>query len=110
MKKILLLFFISINVFSQEKYEAFEFDGKFGVVNTNTLEEFVVPAFETYAPVFNADVALTLKRELYLFDKITGEQKKFTSHYDVFYTSSYDKYFYFKVFRKKPYRVNTRLL
>ncbi|WP_177761207.1 hypothetical protein [Flavobacterium sp. I3-2] len=100
MKKLLLLLFVSINAFAQEKYEAFEFEGKFGVVNTNTLEEFVIPTFDSYAPVFEDDVAVTQKAELYLFDKMTGEQKKFTSHYDIFYSSSNEKYFYFKEDKK----------
>ena len=91
MKKMLLfvLFFITTINYSQTNYEAFKYNGKFGVVHRNTLEELIEPSFEYFKPIFNDAIVLTNGKPVfkkvetlyYFFDKSTGERVEYSSPY-----------------------------
>ena len=95
MKKFLLLLFVSINAFAQEKYEAFQYENKFGIVNKENLEEYLEPKFEEYAPIFTDVLAFVNKDVFYFFNKETGESISYRKKDEFLYLKNRSKYFHF---------------
>ncbi|MBA5792658.1 hypothetical protein H1R17_01310 [Flavobacterium sp. xlx-214] len=74
MKNIILILSI-INFFygyPQEKYQAFQYENKFGVVDKTSLEEIVPPTYASFAPVFQDVLAFVDKDKFYFYDENTG--------------------------------------
>ncbi|WP_177761226.1 hypothetical protein [Flavobacterium sp. I3-2] len=95
MKKFILLLFVSINAFAQEKYEAFQYENKFGIVNKENLEEYLEPKFEEYAPIFTDVLAFVNKDIFYFFNKETGESISYKTKDEYLYLKNRSKYFHF---------------
>lgn len=81
MKKLttLILLFHCVMTFAQNTYEVFQYDGKYGVVNTSTLTEFVEPKFENWNDWFKDAVALRNGQEYTFYNKTTGKDESFTN-------------------------------
>lgn len=80
MKKyvLLILGFISMQVVGQNNYEAFQFEDKFGVVETNTLNEFIAPAFNSQNDYFTP-ITLINFPEYTFINRTTGEKETYTT-------------------------------
>lgn len=74
MKKMLLLAMICLNsiVSAQKNYELFSFESKNGVVETNSLDEFIAPTFPDYSRTFDA-IGLVDGSKYTFVDRKTGD-------------------------------------
>lgn len=87
--------FSFFSTYSQEKYEAFQYENKFGIVNKETLEEFLKPEFEKFAPIFTDVLALVNKDDFYFYNKETGENTTYKTKDEFLYLRNSNKYFHF---------------
>ena len=96
MKKITILFlsFFSLSVIAQEKYEAFQYEGKFGVVEINILNEFIEPTYSDRNSYFDP-ITLLNGLEYTFIDRITGKAESYTStNEELRFNGNYYKHFY----------------
>lgn len=75
----ILLFFITLFSFGQDTYEVFQFDTKYGVVNTKTLDEFIEPKYEKWNDIFKDAIALHNGNEYTFYNQKTGKAESFTN-------------------------------
>lgn len=80
MKKIALLILglISMQVIGQNNYEAFQYENKFGVVEINTLNEFIAPSYSSQNDFF-IPITLIDYPEYTFINRTTGEKQTYTT-------------------------------
>lgn len=96
MKKIMILFLVicSITALAQEKYEAFQYEGKYGVVEINTLNEFIEPTYSNLNSYFDP-ITLINGIEYTFIDRITGKAESYTStNEELRFNGNYYMHFY----------------
>lgn len=96
MKKIiiLLLSLCGLSVMSQEKYEAFQYEDKFGVVEINTLNEFIEPTYSDRNSYFDP-ITLINGIEYTFIDRVSGKAETYiTTNQELRFNGNYYKHFY----------------
>lgn len=96
MKKIITLFlsFCSISLIAQEKYEVFQYEDKYGVVEEETLSEFIKPTYTGWNNYFDP-IILINGSEYTFIDRTTGNAENFTStNEDLRFNGNYYMHFY----------------
>ncbi|KAA5538058.1 hypothetical protein [Paenimyroides baculatum] len=96
MKKIiiLLLSLCSLSGMAQEKYEAFQYEDKFGVVEMNTLNEFIEPTYSERNSYFDP-IALMKGIEYTFIDRVSGKAETYiTTNQELRFNGNYYKHFY----------------
>lgn len=80
MKLIYLLFlsFLSVTVFSQQEFEAFAVDDKYGVVEISNFSEFIEPQFDSWSQYFST-ITLINGNEYNFIDKTNGKKEIYQS-------------------------------
>lgn len=91
---MLFLSFCSLSVMAQEKYEAFQYEDKFGVVEINTLNEFIEPTFSDRNSYFDP-ITLINGIEYTFIDRVSGKAESYTTtNQDLRFNGNYYKHFY----------------
>lgn len=67
-----------MSVMAQEKYEAFQYEDKFGVVEINTLNEFMEPTYSDRNSYFDP-ITLINGGEYTFVDRVSGKKESYTS-------------------------------
>jgi len=96
MKKIILLLLslCSLYAMAQEKYEAFQYDDKFGVVEIKTLNEFIEPTYSSQNSYFDP-ITLLKGLEYTFIDRNTGKAESYIStNNELRFNSNYYMHFY----------------
>lgn len=96
MKKMIILFlsFCSINVMAQEKYEAFQYENKFGVVEINTLSEFIEPNYSERNSYFDP-ITFINGSEYTFIDRVSGKAESYTTtNQELRFNGDYYRHFY----------------
>lgn len=91
---MLLLSFSSLINYAQEKYEFFQFENNYGIVEINNLTEFVSPTYTNFSDTFD-EIVLINGSENTFFNRKTGKESKFTSsNEDLRFNGKYYVHFY----------------
>lgn len=96
MKKIiiLLLSLCGLSGMAQEKYEAFQYEDKFGVVEINTLNEFIEPTYSDRNSYFDP-ITLINGIEYTFIDRVSGKAETYvTTNQELRFNGNYYKHFY----------------
>ena len=96
MKKITIFFLnlCSLSVIAQEKYEAFQYEDKFGVVEINTLNEFIEPTYSDRNSYFDP-ITLIKGIEYTFIDRVSGKAETYiTTNQELRFNGNYYKHFY----------------
>lgn len=96
MKKIIILFLslCSLYTIAQEKYEAFQYDDKFGVVEIKTLNEFIEPTYSSRNSYFDP-ITLLNGLEYTFIDRNTGKEESYTTtEEELRFNGNYYMHFY----------------
>lgn len=68
-----------IGIFAQDRYDAFEIDKKFGIMDLRTMETFEEPSYDSWDKMFTDAVALSNGAEYTFFSRTTGKTETFSS-------------------------------
>ena len=83
-----------MSVVAQEKYEAFQYEDKFGVVEINTLNEFIAPTYSSRNSYFDP-ITLLNGLEYTFIDRVNGKAETYTStNEELRFNSNYYMHFY----------------
>lgn len=83
-----------MSVMAQEKYEAFQYEDKFGVVEINTLNEFIEPTFSDRNSYFDP-ITLINYPEYNFIDRSTGKKETYTTtNEELRFNGNYYMHFY----------------
>ena len=83
-----------MSVMAQEKYEAFQYEDKFGVVEINTLNEFIEPTYSDRNSYFDP-ITLIKGIEYTFIDRVSGKAESYTTtNQDLRFNGNYYKHFY----------------
>lgn len=78
--KIFIAFFLSLvsfSLFSQDRYEIFKFEDKFGVVDTNNFSEYIASTFEKSRLNLFSDLVLVNDKKYKFVNKKTGTNEDY---------------------------------
>lgn len=96
MKKIIILILslCSLSGMAQEKYEAFQYEDKFGVVEMNTLNEFIEPTYSERNSYFDP-ITLINGSEYTFIDRVSGKAETYkTTNQELRFNGNYYMHFY----------------
>lgn len=83
-----------MSVMAQEKYEAFQYEDKFGVVEINTLKEFIEPTYSDRNSYFDP-ITLINGIEYTFIDRASGKAETYTAtNEDLRFNGNYYMHFY----------------
>lgn len=91
---MLLLSLCSLYAMAQEKYEAFQYEDKFGVVEINTLNEFIGPTYSDRNSYFDP-ITLINGIDYTFIDRVSGKAETYiTTNQELRFNGNYYMHFY----------------